>query len=121
MDSIFQHESARTFLLSALQEKKVHNSRFSIRKWAKNLGLKSPSILIAALNGQRTLSTRLVTFLSEELKLAPQEKHFLRALAALDAAESPDEKAILLKELNEIRATTPVSPTSQCEVRSLIE
>lgn len=66
-------------LQEALADAQVKNRAFSLRAFARRLGV-SPSSLSEILNGKRRVSKRLATRLTERLCLAPAERDALLSL-----------------------------------------
>lgn len=63
----------RNRILSSLQQLQKNNSRFSLRAYAKRIGV-SAGALSAMLNGKRTITKKMALKFVEKLSLDPQEK-----------------------------------------------
>ena len=111
--AIFNYTNPRQFLLDALQEKQKSQSDFSVRKWAKEMGLTSHSILVMILQGKRPLRMKHAAFLSKGLNLSTQEKLFLQALIQFDTAKSIEEKELCRLWLSELN---PGGQYKTCEI-----
>ncbi|MGK5089377.1 TIGR02147 family protein [Bdellovibrionota bacterium FG-2] len=103
MFSIFNYASPRQFLLDTLSSKQKLDPEFSVRKWAKEMELKSHTLLVMLLQGTRPLRVKHAAFLAKGLRLSSQEKLYLQALIQFEGAEDPEEKSLYelwLSDLN---------------------
>ncbi len=103
MFSIFNYASPRQFLLDTLSSKQKLDPEFSVRKWAKEMDLKSHTLLVMLLQGTRPLRVKHAAFLAKGLRLSSQEKLYLQALIQFEGAEDPEEKSLYelwLSDLN---------------------
>jgi len=92
--SVFQYASARRFLLDAVEQKQKQESKFSIRQWAKDMGMSSHVLMVLVLQGKRNLTLKQVPFLSKGLNLSTPERMYFQALIQMDQAKSPEEKEL---------------------------
>lgn len=100
---VYKFESPHIYLLEVFNERKSFDENFSMRKWAKEMDLKSHSILNFLMTGRRGMRLSHVDFLSKGMKLDQDESSYLKALIQFEQAKTADEKeliALLLKELN---------------------
>lgn len=63
----------RNRILSAFQQLQKNNSRFSLRAYARRIGV-SAGALSAMLNGKRTITKKMALKFADKLSLDPQEK-----------------------------------------------
>jgi uncharacterized protein (TIGR02147 family) len=101
--NVYHYQNPLQFLLDTLSKRQREDARFSIRNWAKEMGLTSPSLLIMLLQGTRPLRLKHVEFLFRGLRLNTAEQLYFRALIQLANADSNEEKqlcALWLSELN---------------------
>jgi uncharacterized protein (TIGR02147 family) len=91
--SVYQYSSARQYLLDSLSARQKENPRFSVRTWAKRMGLSSHALLVMLLQGKRALRVQHVTFLARGLpELTSQQRLYFQALIQFEAAQTPEEK-----------------------------
>lgn len=93
--NVFEYRSARRFLLDAVEHEKKVNPRFSIRKWAKEMGMQNHALLVFMLQGKRSLTLRQVPQLAKGLKLSTPERVYFQALVQLESARSEEEKELI--------------------------
>ncbi|MGZ3699532.1 MAG: DUF4423 domain-containing protein [Bdellovibrionota bacterium] len=96
------HQNARQFLREELERRCQRNSKYSLRAFAKSLGV-SHTILSMVLSGKRPLASRSRLAIAEKLGLDPIEKqNFLEAGSpahrALPRAEVTAAQALSLDE-----------------------
>lgn len=100
---IYSYESARQFLLDTLAHAQSSDPGHSVRKWARDMGLPSHTLLVMLLQGKRPLRVKHASFLAKGLKLSFQEKLYLQALIQFESAETAEEKqlcSLWLADLN---------------------
>jgi uncharacterized protein (TIGR02147 family) len=71
--SITQYSDYREYLRNVLEEKQQKNSRYSLRSFAKTIGV-APSSLSSALSGTRGLSTQHAQIVGKKLGLGVLER-----------------------------------------------
>jgi len=101
--SIYQYKSASRFLLDRVVEKQKLDQNFSIRKWSKEMGFPSHSLLAMVLQGKRNLTLKQVPFLSKGLNLSTPEKMFFQGLIQVENAKTKEEKEWCELWLSELR------------------
>jgi uncharacterized protein (TIGR02147 family) len=101
--SVFQYRSASRFLLDRVVERQKADRRFSIRKWAKEMGFPSHSLLAMILQGKRSLTLKQVPHLAKGLNLSTPEKLFFQGLIQVETARTPEEKEWCELWLSELR------------------
>ena len=101
--SIYNYSSPRHYLLDFYTQEKKSNKEFSLRKWAKTMGLKSHTLLTFFLAGKREINLKHVDIISKGLRLSSQEIHYLKSLIQYQKAKTIEEKELLETYLNEIR------------------
>lgn len=113
--TIYTYESARQFLIDYLAEKQRTDSSFSIRKWAKEMGLKSHTLLLMLLQGKRPLRAKHTKFLTKGVKLGAEERLYLQALIQFENAGSEEEKRMCSIWLSDLH------PSGQKRIREIAE
>lgn len=93
---LIQAKSGRDFLREELARRMGANARYSLRAFAKHLGL-SPGELSEVLSGKRNLSARSVARISKALGLSgPESRHLL--YIAQEGGGAPELSTALLDE-----------------------
>ncbi len=92
--SVFHYTSAKQFLLDSLDFKKKKNPQFSVRQWAKKMGLQSHTLLTLLLQGKRPLRVKHAKFLALGLELNAKENLFFQTLIQYESASSIEEKEL---------------------------
>lgn len=100
--SVFQYQSARTFLKDAIAEKKRLAPDFSIRKFCKASNFGSHAHLVMILNGRRRMTLKQVPALATGLALTSAERVYLQTLIQLDNSSSEEEKNLCRLWLNDL-------------------
>jgi len=119
MINIYDYLDPATYLRDKLAEIKLKNSSYSLRSWAKQLGMKSHGPLHAILNQQRKIPKKLVPTFIKSLKLNKQEERYFEALVDFQRSKSIDEKE-LYKERLEKLSPTPLREVSDLEAYKYI-
>jgi uncharacterized protein (TIGR02147 family) len=104
--TIFQYKTASRFLLDRVVEKQKVDPSFSIRKWAKEMGFPSHSLLAMVLQGKRNLTLKQVPFFAKGLNLSTPEKMFFQGLIQVENARTKEEKDWCEVWLSELRPQT---------------
>lgn len=88
---IMTKPSYREILRSKLQEKTDKNRRYSLRAFAKDLGI-SPALLSQVLSGKRGMSDSMARDVARKLKLGAVQQDYFCDLVAADHAKSEAKK-----------------------------
>jgi uncharacterized protein (TIGR02147 family) len=115
MNEIYNYLDPADYLKDQLAYKKESNNSFSLRSWAKQLGMKSHGPLHAILNKQRKIPKKIVPALLKSLKLKSKEAKYFEVLVDFHRSKSIDEKSyykdqleklspVPLRELNDLEA-----------------
>lgn len=80
----------RKYLQNELARRKQKNSSYSLRSFAKNIGI-HPAALSEFLNGKRSLSLKLATKILEEIPDSPEKQTFVLDSFASSNAKSREE------------------------------
>lgn len=99
MLTIYEYEQANKFLHAAWEEKKNRNPNFSMRAWAKKLGLQNISPLSLMLNGKRPIPKKYIPNFIEDLGLTSLEGMYLENLVEYNRATETSKKEFYLKRL----------------------
>ena len=92
--NIFDYQNPRRFLLDYLSSRQKQDSTFSMRKWAKEMGLNSNALLVMLLNGRRPIKLKHTSFLLRGLSFTSQEKLYFQALVQYESSSSIEEKEL---------------------------
>jgi uncharacterized protein (TIGR02147 family) len=100
---ILHHDSYRSFLKSVLAERTQRNQRYSLRRFAQNLGV-SPSTLSDVLNGRKNLSPERAVEITTRLQLSPLETDYFCLLVQLEATQDERLRNVLIDRLRQTRS-----------------
>lgn len=100
MISVYDYLSAENYLSEVWKIKKEKNSQFSVRSWAKQLGMKYHAPLHQILIGKRKIPKHYLPLLITNLKLDAKEALYLETLVDLQKAKTNEEKEIYGTRLN---------------------
>ena len=95
---LFEHNNYREYLSSLLAERGKRNSGYSMRSFARDLGLQ-PSLLSEVLNGKRKLTEESALKIATKLQLEPSGREYLRLLVQLDRAKTPELRNAVLENI----------------------
>ncbi len=113
--SVYQYANANQFLKDAWAFKKKKNPAFSLRSWAKQMGLKEHTPLHLMLNGKRTVAKKYLPVFVKSLNLNPKEGLFLENLIELGRSKNPFQKEFYLDRLNDL---SPKHKIKVCELEN---
>jgi uncharacterized protein (TIGR02147 family) len=102
MINVYNYIDPSVFLKDHLEELKTKNSAFSLRAWAKQLGMKSHAPLHDILNGKRKVPKKLIPPLLKSLKLDAKATKYFETLVDLQRSKSEDEKELYLERLKKL-------------------
>jgi uncharacterized protein (TIGR02147 family) len=115
--SIYEYKKASRYLVDRVLEKQKADRRFSIRRWAKEMGFPSHSLLAMVLQGKRNLTLKQVPYLAQGLGLSTHEKMFFQGLIQVENARTPEEKDWCELWLSDLRPHS----TAKTEIREIDE
>lgn len=90
--SIYNYQCPRTYMLDYLTKRQSVDRSFSVRKWSKEMGLSSHTILNFLINGKRPFRLSHAQFLTKGFGLNSQESLYLKALIQFSEAKNIEEK-----------------------------
>lgn len=108
---VLDHSNYRSFLKSALAERRKKNPAYSMRAFANQVGL-TQSAVSQVFAGKKNLSLESATRIAAKLGLDEVESEYFRALVQLETTRNPDLKRSLvgrLQTLNPNRETRDLS------------
>lgn len=103
---VYEYADPREFLAAALAEKQRRHPGFSIRAWARQCGLRAPSLLSAILRGERTLRPNVGAQLARTLELTDEEAKYFNLIVLIGSARTTAEKEAYLRLLKALRPET---------------
>lgn len=119
MINIYDYVEPSQFLKDHLKNKKKLNSAFSLRSWAKLLGMKSHGPLHAILNQQRGIPKKLVPPLIQSLKLNKKDAKYFEALVDFQRSKTIEEKDFYRERLEKL-SPTPLRELNDLEAYKYI-
>ncbi|MAW07391.1 MAG: hypothetical protein CME61_03800 [Halobacteriovoraceae bacterium] len=99
----YSYLNSSKLLKDRFNDKKERLPGFSIRAWAKSMGLSSHGPLQQILAGKRTLPKKYLPSLKKSLSLTKKEIDYLSLLIDLEKASSEEEKHLYLSRLKKLR------------------
>ena len=102
MNTVYNYQNPRQFLLDYLSNKQKVDSSYSVRKWAKEMGLKGHPLLVMLLQGKRSIRIQHCGFLCEGLKLNNNEQIYFQTLVQYQNAKSIEEKKLISASLQDM-------------------
>lgn len=96
---IFNYSSAQQYLQDVFLNKKKKNSRYSVRAWAKAIGMKSHTPLVGILAKKKTVPISLHSPLSINLGLSETEKHYFMLLIQIENSADPYTRQMLTERM----------------------
>lgn len=100
--SIFSYESPSLFLRDSWNIKRAYNKNFTLRAWAKQLGISSHGTFYQMVQGKRPLPKKYVRSLAESLKLSPKESIYLETLIDFSKAKTMEHKTYYKDRLQDL-------------------
>ena len=100
--NIFECTSSRVALLNYLELRQECEPSFSVRRWSKDMGMSSHSLLNLQLQGKRKVSLQHVERFTNSMGLTEVESRYLQGITLLEKANSQKEKQIHLLSLNKM-------------------
>ena len=101
--SVFSYSSPEVYLQDVWTVKKNQNKSFSIRSWARIMGLKAHGPLYQAIKGTRPIPKSYIPKIAESLDLGRKESIYLETLVNISRAKGDQEKEFFRKLLMEIK------------------
>lgn len=102
MNNIYNYHSSTEFLRDTWNEKRKTNPSFSIRAWAKMMGMKAHGPLHQMVLGNRSIPKKYVIPLAKSLKLESKEIIYFETLIDLERAKSPELKQLYAERLQDL-------------------
>lgn len=100
--NIFECTSSRVALLNYLELRQEFEPSFSVRKWSKDMGMSSHSLLNLQLQGKRKVRLQHVERFTHTMGLTEVESRYLQGITLLEKAKNDQEKQIHLLSLNKM-------------------
>ncbi|MGE3973717.1 MAG: TIGR02147 family protein [Bdellovibrionales bacterium] len=108
---ILAHTSYRNYLKAVLAERITKNRSYSLRAFAKHLGV-SPATLSEVLSAKKNLSSELSIHVANKLGLDETNTAYFYLLVQLEGAKSFELKERLIEQLNHFSPKTDVKDLS---------
>jgi uncharacterized protein (TIGR02147 family) len=116
MASIFEFESAEKFLLYELDLRKRRNEGYSLRAFARDLGV-SASQLSEILRGRAGMSESMAVLLAEKMKLRAAEKKYWFDLVLSTTARNEKIKTLAMERLTKSRKLSRIKQIHEAQFR----
>ena len=100
--SVYNYRDPRQFLLDHLASRQGLDENFSVRKWAKEMELKSHSLLVLLLQGKRNIRIQHCDFIKKAVALEHNEFTYLKTLVKFTNAKTIEEKKLMEDFLHDL-------------------
>lgn len=100
------------FLQAVINHRKMSNPKFSIRKWARELGYSSPGYFINVVNGTRRLTSDHVSRVSRNLCLGKKDQQTFLYMVNLKNSKSDVEKKLYTEQISRLKKKTKIDGLS---------
>ena len=100
---IFEHDNYRLYLKSVLADRVARNSSYSLRSFAKTIGL-AHSTLSLVFKGTKHLSFERAMDIATKLNLPEKEHEYFSLMVQSDRMKDPEKKAVIVERLNRLKA-----------------
>jgi uncharacterized protein (TIGR02147 family) len=108
---LFNHIDYRKYLKAAYVERSSKNDRYSLRAFARHLGL-SPAAVTRIFKGEKSLSVKRAVTIAQKLHLDRVETEYFCLLVQLAQTEDPELQSTLYERLNALRPEAPIHDLS---------
>jgi uncharacterized protein (TIGR02147 family) len=120
MATIFDFKTVDQYLLHELDARKRRNESYSLRAFARDLGL-SASRLSELLNGKAGMSEKMATTIAEKLKMKPTEKKYWLDLVLVCAPRNEKIKSLAKDRLEEARKFSRIREMKEAQFRVIAD
>lgn len=110
--AIYKFTDPVEFLNYEFEARRIRNSKFSLRAWARQLGYQNPSFLSHLLKKERALKIDVAERFTTNLGLKGDSKKYFELLVLLRNSRTIDEKKIYLELLESLRPKSAKAPQS---------
>ena len=101
--SVYYYTSPNQFLCDFWSEKKSVNSSFTIRAWAKQMGLKSHNSLYEVVKGKRAVPKSYIPKIKEATGFNEREVNYFEALIDYKKAKDIEEKDFYAEKIQKLK------------------
>jgi uncharacterized protein (TIGR02147 family) len=102
-----EHNDYRSYLKKSLAEKISRNPSYSLRAFARQLGIHH-SMLSAVFKNEKKISRDRAPLIADKLGLENEDKEYFCLLVELDQTKGIEQKSRILAQLSSFRKSTPV-------------
>lgn len=100
--SIYDYQKASNFLRHKWDHKRTFNKSFTIRAWAKSLGMNAHSNFHQMIHGKRKLSKKYAIKIAKSLKLTSKESIYFESLIDYEWAKNKEQKEYFYERLKKL-------------------
>lgn len=100
--SVFQYQSARTYLKDQVTLQKKTDPSFSVRRFARHSEVGSHALLVMLLNGKRRMTLKQAPAFAKAFQMSSLEHMYFKMLIQLDNATSEEERDLCKLWLNDL-------------------
>lgn len=103
--NIYAYGRPEIYLKDKLQEKKGKNPQFSLRAWARLLGMKTHTPLQLMLASKRPIPKKYIPLFGKSLELSASELEYLEVMIDLQRAKKNEDKEHFFQKMQKLRAS----------------
>lgn len=112
MTLLFEYDSLSEFLNSEFFKRKHRNGSYSLRAFARDLGL-SPSSLSDILRSRKNVGEKTAEKIADKLRLKIKEKAYLKDLVLAESAKSEKVRAHAVERIEAAKKTVRYRPLAE--------
>jgi len=118
--NIYTYTEPEVYLKDMLLMKKRKNPQFSLRAWARLLGMKTHTPLQLMLASKRPIPKKYIPLFGKSLTLSLDEIEYLELMIDHQRAKNPKVKEIAFKKMIEVKNNRIGVETSDDEITQMI-
>ncbi|MBS1958541.1 MAG: TIGR02147 family protein [Bdellovibrionales bacterium] len=100
--SIYKYIDPVKFLNDVLSLRREQGADFTLRSWAKEMGLSRSTALSAILKGERSIPEKFIPMFASSLRLGPTEGKYFEAIVGISHAKTPREQETWMRKARRI-------------------
>ena len=101
-EQIYNYSQPKEIVTAILRERQKRNPNYSLRAWAKQLGLANHTLLSLIMRGKRKLKASLAQKMIASLNLGKKERKYFELLVLLDNAKDVVERELYQDMINHL-------------------
>ena len=118
--NLYDFDKISNYLSAVLKERKSQNSSYSLRAFARDLGL-SPTTTSHFLNSKIKITPKIMSQIVSSLKLPKKQERYFKLLATFEGTKSEDVRIELLSQLKTYSKVWTVVESAKSHQWNLLE